>query len=139
MKKQLTIAYLAALALPLLILFAPKPSKADSGYEAATRVERGAYIDIAKVTGSSVAGTAFIAANTKRPDGLYFNNTASTVWIGTTSATMLAVEHSNITNGMPWLSSSTFKLDGQMVGALYFTCNIAVSACEVRKLEGLVP
>lgn len=108
---------------------------ADHDIKAAT--DRGTYIETASVTGSSVAGTAFASANAKRMDGAYFNNTATTVWIGTTTATINGTVHSNITIGFPVNSSSTFTLDGVMSGAVNFTCNQGVATCEVRSIESL--
>lgn len=111
---------------------------ADPGWEGATRKEVGTYIETAVVSGSSFTGTAFISATKSRPDGVYFNNTASTVWIGTTSATQNMTAHDNVKIGFPVLSSATFRLDGSMTGDLYFTCGPTISACEMRKLEGKV-
>lgn len=118
----------------LLLLCAPS---AWADHDITSASDRGTYVDIARVTGSSVAGTAFASALSKRMDGVYFNNTASTIWIGTTTATLNGVVHSNIANGLPVLSSATFKLDGKMTGAISFTCNLGVATCEVRSLEGL--
>lgn len=120
------------LALAICLLAAP--AFADHDIKAAT--DRGTYIEPTKVAGSSVTGTAFISANVKRMDGLLFNNTATPVWVSTVSATQHGVEHSNITNGMPVLSSGTYRLDGIMSDALYFTCNVGATTCEVRVHEG---
>lgn len=111
---------------------------ADTGWEGATRVEVGSYVETAAVTGSSFTGTAFASADKKRPDGVYFNNTASTVWIGTTSATAAMTAHNNVKIGFPILSSATFSLGGSMSGDIYFTCGPTVASCEIRKLEGKV-
>ena len=98
-------------------------------------LDRGTFVATSVVTGSSTTGTAFISANSKRMDGLFFNNTASVVWVGTTSAT-IQEGHSNLGLGVPVLSSATIALDGIMSDALYFTCNAGVSACEGRVFEG---
>ena len=111
---------------------------ADSGYEAATRIERGSYIDIRVVSVSSTTGATLMSASVKRPDSICYNNSASTVFIGTTSATMDAVTHSNITNGFPITSSATFKLDGSMSGNVYATADIGVASVNVRCIDGLV-
>lgn len=125
--------YLLALVVVLCAGF----SRADTGHEGATRQEIGSYGATGVVTGSSITGTAFADATVKRPDGAYFNNTASTIWVGTTTATF-QTGHSNITLGFPVLSSSTFGLGGSFTGTWAFTCDVGVAACEIRKLEGLV-
>lgn len=122
----------------MLAAFLAQPSPADTGHEGATRIERGSYAGTRKVTGSSTAGTEFFAADVKRPDGLCINNTGSTVWIGTTSATQHQTTHENISIGIPVMSTQTFKLDGSYTGNLYFTCDIGVASCEFRCLDGLV-
>lgn len=121
----------------ILALFCGSIAGADTGHEGATRVEIGSYIETAVVAGTSVTGTAFITASVKRPDGVYFNNTSTTIWIGTTTATA-QTNHSNTTIGFPVLSSATFRLSGSMTGTLAFTCSNGTGACEIRRLEGLV-
>lgn len=136
-----TIKYFCITALACVLLFSLaeyRPAVADTGREGATRKEIGSYMDIASVNGSSVAGTALFAASVSRPDGAYFNNTASVIWLGTTTATQDGVVHSNIANGFPVLSSATFSLDGSMSGTLSFTCNAGIATCNIRRLEGLV-
>lgn len=110
---------------------------AHADHEQVVANDKGTYVDIAKVTGSSIAGTAFASNSMKLMDEIYFNNTASVVFIGTTSATLDRVEHSNIANGFPILSSATFNLGGKFTGAMYLTCNSGVATCEVRRLGGL--
>lgn len=122
------------LILALMALALAGPAFADHDLKVA--IDRGTYIEPAKVTGSSVAGTAFFSAAVKRMDGIAFNNTATTVWLSTTSATQDNVTHANIGNGFPLLSSATFSLNGIMSDALYFTCNAGTASCEVRVLEG---
>jgi len=130
---------LSVMALAWLALFGEfYKLQADTGHEGATRIERGSYNNVRLVSGSSVAGTEFFGASTKRPDGICRNNTGSTVWIGTVSAAQYATVHSNIGNGFPVLSTETFKLDGSNTGAWYFTCEIGIAACEFRCLDGLV-
>ncbi len=111
---------------------------ADTGHEGATRREEGSYGQTFVVTGSSNSGTAFANSTVKRPAGLYLNNTGSTVWIGTTSATMNGTtNHENIRIGIPLVSSATINM-ASFTGAWYFTCNTGVTTCEMRSLEGLV-
>ena len=121
--------------LTAILILVGAPAFAD--YDNKSASDRGTYVDVARVTGSSTAGTAFLSVNVKRMDGLLFNNTASAIWIGTVTASEFAVTHSNILNGTPVLASTTFSLGGSMSGALYFTCNGGVVTCEVRTLEGL--
>lgn len=114
---------------------------ADTGHEGAARVEQGSYGEMFKYTGSSIAGTAFISATTKRPDGACRNNTATEVWIGTVSATQrgsASFLHDNINFGNFLKSSETFALNGSFTGAWYFTCAPGVASCEVRCSEGKV-
>ena len=113
-------------------------ARADTGHEGAVRKEIGSYINVRRVTGSSTTGTEFIAASIKRPDGSFINNTASTIWVGTVSATQNNTMHDNIRGGYPVTSSQTFKLDGSMTGNAYFTCDVEVAACELRLIDGLV-
>lgn len=112
-------------------------TQADTGWEAATRVEIGSYAETSVITGSSFTGTAFASASKKRPAGLYFNNTSKAIWIGTTTAS-IQTNHSNFGLGFPVASSSTFSLGGAFTGVLAFTCDPVSSTCEVRTLEGLV-
>ena len=125
---------IAALGLVLAFAFCT-PAGADHDNTAAS--DKGTYIQVAKVSGSSTAGTAFFSANIGRMDGLVFNNTATTVFIGTVTASEHGSTHSNILNGTPILSSSSFSLGGLMSGPIYFTCSSTVASCEVRTLEGL--
>lgn len=122
--------YLIALFLSVLAV----PSFADHDVKSAS--DRGTFVGTFKVSGSSVAGTAFVADDPYRMDAVYFNNTSSTIWIGTTTVTENNKAHSNILMGFPVMSSQTFKLDGMMTGSIAFTCNSGVSSCEVRGLEG---
>ena len=113
-------------------------SFADTGWDNAARIERGSYIAMRKVVGSSTTATALFAASTKRPDGICRVNGSYTVWIGTATGTITAFQHPNILLGFPVLSSETFKLDGSMSDDLYVTCDSGVSTCDVRCLDGLV-
>ena len=111
---------------------------ADTGHEGATRREEGSYGQTFVVAGASWTGTAFANSTVKRPSGLYLNNTGSTVWIGTTSASsVVGATHENVRIGMPLVSSSTINM-GSFTGTWYFTCTAGVSLCEMRSLEGLV-
>lgn len=115
------------------------PVQADTGWEGATRKEQGSYLAAYYVRGTSYTGTAFVDASVKRPAGIYFNNTASAIYIGTTTALSVeANDHTNRKIGFPVLASSTFRLDGSFTGDMYFTCEASTAFCEIRKLEGLV-
>lgn len=129
-----------ALMTGLVVIAAISSSpKADTGMDMATRKELGSYAETAKVAGSSTTGTEFIAAGNRRPDGMYFNNSATTIWIGTTTATRNNQLHDNIQIGFPILSSATFSLNGAFRGSTAFTCDQEVAQCEVRSFEGKVP
>lgn len=114
-------------------------ARADS--EMKVTLDKGSYIQVASVTGSSVAGTAIMTANPKRVYVIMstLNNTGlgTTVFVGTVTATQNGVTHSNITNGLQVASSSTFILDGAMTDTAYFTCPIGIGSCVVRVLEGI--
>lgn len=111
---------------------------ADTGAEGATRIERGSYGDVRKVSVSSVAGTALWDASVKRPDSLCKNYSGSTLFIGTVTTTQDNTVHSNILNGFPVAASDTFKLDGSFTGVLYGTADVEVASIDVRCLDGLV-
>lgn len=128
--------YTKKLIASLTLFIVPALLLADTGQDAATRVERGAYIDTLKVTGSSVTGTAIFSASTTRADGTCFNNSATNIWVSSNTTTQHNQVHTNIAFGYPVLSSATFPLDGQMTGSVAFTCDIGVAACEVRCVEG---
>lgn len=112
--------------------------RADTGVGGATRIERGTSLDARNVSPSSTTGTTLFSASIVRPDGMCFNNTSTIVWIGTVSATIDRQTHTNILQGAPILASSTFKLDGQLTGAVYATCDVGVAACNMRCLDGKV-
>ena len=119
----------------VVALFVSVCARAD--HDGVSAIDKGTYVDNARVTGSSIVGTAFPSNVAKLMDGMYFNNTATVIWIGSTTATIHLTDHSNITAGFPILSSATFSLGGKFPGFIYFTCNAGVSTCEVRRLEGL--
>ena len=132
---------LAGLVVAAVVMAAVGGARADQGWDAAMRIERGQYPAMRKVTGSSVAGTAFFDADMKRPDGLCVNNTGTTVWIGTVSATQRGDStflHDNINFGAPLTATATFSLDGSFTGLWYFTCGPTVATCEMRCLDGKV-
>ena len=112
--------------------------KADTGHEGASRREMGSYAETRLVTLSSSTGTNLFGASVSRPDGMCFNNTSGTIWIGTTTATATAVPHSNMRMGFPLLSSSTFRLDGSFTGTIAGTCDAGVLSCTLRCVDGLV-
>ena len=116
-----------------LFLIAPG---AWADHDAKVAKDVGSYVATAVVTAASNTGTAFLSPDLKRMDAILFNNTSAAVWIGTTSATIDRNTHSNISMGIPILSSATFSLNGVMSDALYVTCNPGTAACAVRVLEG---
>lgn len=136
--RRLAFGYVIAFILPFLVLFISQ-SEADTGHEGAARVEIGSYVETASITGTSRTPTALFSESIKRPDGLYFNNTASAIWISTV-ATSVTVElgHPAVAIGYPILSSATFRLEGSMTGSMTFICDGSAGTCNVRKLEGLV-
>ncbi len=134
MKRISILSGMLLLACILAELMAPT---AEANYQMTTRNYVGSYIQTYVVSGSSDTGTAILTGNSKRADSMCFNNTSSTVWIGTTSTSIPMDEHSNIEIGFPIISSATFSLGGAMTDLMYLTCNTGVSACELRCMEGL--
>jgi len=111
------------------------PAFAD--HEIKVAIDRGTYPGTASVNGSSSTGTAFFSADAKRMDGIAFNNSPDYIYLGTTSVALhgVGVTHENLRIGVPVPSSGTFKLDGIMSDALYFTCKAGQSSCNVRVME----
>ena len=112
--------------------------RADTGHEGAIRKEEGSYAAVRSVNVTSTTGTELWAVSVKRPDGVLINNSAFLIWIGTVSGTYNGVEHPNITNGFPVLSSSTFRLDGSYTGVLYGTSGSGQGTVNARILDGQV-
>ena len=113
-------------------------ARADSEFK--VTIDRGSYIQVASVTGSSIAGTAIMTADPKRTYAILSTNTGGSggaVFIGTVAATQHGATHTNITNGFPVASTSTFTLDGAMTDTAYFTCATGVATCQIRVLQGL--
>lgn len=138
MKENKLIAFIAAIFIGLLIF---GETHGDTGWEGATRKECGQKSETYQVTGTSYTGTAVFAASIKRPDGAIFNNTSSTVWVGSVTATSVGTTiHNNIARGFPILSSATYSMGGNYTGGdLSVTCDKGVSTCEIRTHECLVP
>lgn len=135
------VGLMGAFIIGLAFIANGRPAMADTGHEGATRIEQGSYGEMYRYTGSSIAGTAFISATVKRPDGACRNNTGTEVWIGTVSATQrgsASFLHDNINFGTFLKASETFTLGGSFTGAWYFTCAPGVSTCEMRCSEGKV-
>lgn len=139
MKKALGLMFGWMALVAWVVVSLGSPIKADTGMDMATRKELGSYAETGSVAGSSTTGTEFAASGNRRPDGMYFNNSVGTIWIGTVTATRNNQTHDNISGGFPILSSATFSLGGQFRGSIAFTCDIGVTACQVRKFEGKVP
>lgn len=137
MKKDLIVAGLLSLG---LIILAIVGSYADTGLEAATRIERGSYIAARSVNVSTNTGTALFSASVKRPDGICFNNSSATVWIGTNTNTANGYLHENVSGGFPVPSSGTFKLDGSMSGGAAATADPSTGSGtqNIRCIDGLV-
>ncbi len=116
---------------------------ADTGWDQATRQERGSYAAPRSINISSYTGTAIFSSSVKRPDGMCRNNSAFTIWIGTdvNAGYLVGDAGANIRNGLPILSSETFSLGGQFTGTMAATADNAAggAAVNVRCLDGLVP
>ena len=134
--RHMTVVGILAALLFIIAIFGS--TRADTGHEGAQRIEIGRSLSVNKIVGSSVTGTGMMSVAVNRPDGMYFNNTGSTIWIGTVSATIQSA-HTNVFMGFPVLASTTFKLGGSYTGNAYFTCNVGVANCEVRSLQTVSP
>lgn len=104
----------------------------------------GNSMTVASVNVTSFTGTALWSAAANRPDGVLFNNSAFTIWIGTDSNAYNSIgtaspQHPNITNGFPVLASSTFRLDGSYTGTMYGTADVGAATLNIRILNGQVP
>ena len=87
---------------------------ADTGAEAAARIERGAYIKSRVVVVSTSAATELLPPTRKRADSICKNYSSYTIYLGSAAAgTTLTL------TGLPLGASEYFKLDGSMTGALY--------------------
>lgn len=104
---------------------------ADTGFEGATRIEKGSYSQTRSITMANNAPTVIAAASVKRPDILCFNNSAYTLWLSTGAAGTTAVNM-----GVPVLSSATFNL-GAFTGPVSGTLD-ASGVGDVRCWDGLV-
>lgn len=103
--KKLTFAYVLAFAIPLIVLSIGR-LKADSGWENATRIERGSYPSPTQFTVTTAANVLIADVDTKRPDLTCRNYSAYTLFIGTNTAgtTMTST-------GFPVLANEPFQLD----------------------------
>ena len=111
---------------------------AQAQFDSRVAVSLGGRVETATVTGSSIAGTAFVSAGNSSLDIALFNNTAVAVWIGTTATTIHGTNHSNVTMGFPVTASATFRLNGSMSGAMYVTCGVEVATCNLRVFEAKI-
>ena len=108
---------------------------ADTGWEGATRIERGSYVQTRSVTVSSFTATELIPASFSRPDSICKNVSSYTIYLGSAAAgvTLTAI-------GLPLGASEYFKLDGSMTGSLYGLAGAGSASGEVKFicLDGLV-
>ena len=109
---------------------------ADTGWEGAQRIERGAYVQTRSITITTYTATEFMPSTVKRPDSLCKNYSDYTVFIGsaTSPATYL------ITIGLPIGASEYFKLDGSMTGSIAAISEAAAGSAtvKIKCLDGLV-
>ena len=125
---------LGALLIALLLgtfIYDIKKSFADTGREAAVRIEVGSYVQSRTITMSATAATAIGAANNNRPDMTCFNNSAYALYLSSNVANTYAR-----VIGFPVLSSATFKL-GSLSGETYGTLEVS-GVGDVRCMDGLV-
>ena len=105
------IMYIVAALLFGMVLYGT--SIADTGWEGATRIERGSYISTKRVEFTDSAATVFLSATVKRPDGICKNYSAYTVFIGSAAA---GTSLRDI--GLPVGASEYFKIDGSYTGEM---------------------
>ena len=107
--------------------------RADTGAEAAPRLEEGRTLENDAVNISTGDARRIIGGSANRPGLAIFNNTAFTLWIagGTSSATVAA--------GFPVISSATFTLQS-MGGDIYGIMDAAAGAAggDIRVIRGRV-
>lgn len=108
---------------------------ADTGYEGATRIERGSYVATRVVNVSSSTATEILPATFKRPDSICKNVSAYTIYLGSAAAGVTLTDI-----GLPLGASEYFKIDGSMTGAIYGLAGAgaATSAVKFVCLDGLV-
>lgn len=103
----------------------------DTGFEGASRVEAGSYLNTTQVTVSGTVTTQIVAANLKRPDMTCRNNSAFTLWVGSNTA------NSDLYRiGFPVISSETFNT-GAFIGGVFGQGDNS-NAVDVRCWQGLV-
>lgn len=107
---------------------------ADSGYEGATRIERGRYVQSRVVSISSFTATAFVPATVSRPDSICKNVSSFVVYVGSAAAS----DTLNVI-GLPLGASEYLKLDGSFTGAMYATSAPGTSGVKIVCLDGMVP
>lgn len=111
-------------------------AQADTGKEAAVRIEVGSYVETRKITVSSSTLATLASASSKRPDLTCFNNTPYTLWIGSAAAGTTLPDV-----GFPILSSATFmigSMTGEVSGLLDSASGAATYTGDVRCFDGLV-
>lgn len=115
---------------------------ADASDATSTKANRGSQISIRTISISSTTGATVFSASLKRFDGSCRNNSGYTIYIGTDSGTYQQ-NHPNYGNGFPILSTETFKLDGEMTGAVYGTLEPKGAGnpitADLRCIDGIVP
>lgn len=124
-RSEIVMAIAAALALGQFLI---RPLLADTGYSAATRIERGQAETPLQVNVGQTA-TSIVTAHIRRPDLAIVNNSANTLWLGGDNTVTIG-------NGFPVFSSSTWK-DDAYTGPLFGFCG--GSNCDVRVWQGTVP
>ena len=132
MKNQ-NLPYILAALLTGAVLAVGNVGRADTGYEAAPRLEEGNRLENDVATISTGSSRILVSASAFRPATSIFNNTAYTLWIaGSASSATVAA-------GFPILSSATFSLQS-MPGEVHGIFDAAAGADggNVRIIRGRV-
>jgi hypothetical protein len=114
-------------------------SDAMADHETTAAKDQGTYIETAEVVVTSVAGKAFLSG-TDQKNLMGFELRAidaGAVYIGTNSSTQHNVVAGNILTGLPFYSTSSFKVDGKYTGAGYLTAERGISSIRVRIIKFL--
>lgn len=97
----------------------------------------GTYFETFEVLASSIAGTQALAANSNRVCLEMRAIDAGAVYIGTNATTQHNAVAGNILTGLPFYSTSPYKMDGKFTGAAYVTAERGITSIRVRIIQWL--
>src|SRR3990167_5537432 len=109
---------------------------ANTGWEGATRIERGRYVESRSVAIDTFTATGVIFPSNKRPASLCKNFSSYTIYIGSGVA---GISSYLTTIGLPIGASEYFKVDGSYTGTINTTAEAGATNVKIKSLDGLVP